>query len=77
MAPDVIIATETWLHPGIAEKEVLPDNYHFLARKDRPSDPHGGVVVIAKADISGVQVDTSTSTEFSAAAITSKHCKDH
>lgn len=29
------------------EKKVLPDNYLFLARKDREDDPHGGVAVIA------------------------------
>ena len=74
--PDIVIATETWLHPGITEKEVLPDNYQFLARKDRPNDPHGGVAVIAKSEIAGVQVDTDTDTELTAAAITCKHSKD-
>jgi hypothetical protein len=76
IAPDIVIATDTWLHPGIAEKEVLPDNYHFLARKDRPSDPHGGVAVIAISEITGVQIDTDTFVEFTAASIMSKHCKD-
>jgi hypothetical protein len=34
--PDNIIASETWLKPEIKESEVLPDSYHFVARKDRP-----------------------------------------
>ena len=37
--PDILLASETWLHPGISEKEVLPDNYRFVARKDRHKDP--------------------------------------
>jgi hypothetical protein len=32
--PDIIIASETWLKPEIKESEVLPDSYHFVARKD-------------------------------------------
>jgi hypothetical protein len=76
VTPDIIIATETWLHPGIAGKVVLPDNYQFLTRKGRPSDPHGGVANIAQSEITGVQIDTDTFIEFTAASITSKHCKD-
>jgi hypothetical protein len=29
--PDIIIASETWLHQGILEREVLPENYRFVA----------------------------------------------
>ena len=36
--PDILLASETWLHPGISEKEVLPDNYRFVARKGRHKD---------------------------------------
>ena len=35
--PDIILATETWLTPCIAEREVLPDNYRFVSRRDRPN----------------------------------------
>ena len=31
--PDIILASETWLYPGITEREILPDNYRFVARK--------------------------------------------
>jgi hypothetical protein len=33
--PDIIIASETWLHQGILERGVLPENYRFVARRDR------------------------------------------
>ena len=73
--PDIIIASETWLHPGNAEKEVLPDNYRFVARKDKKSDPHGGVAIIAKSDIEGVELDLNTNTEFVAASFSCKVLK--
>ena len=44
--PDIILASETWLNPTIAEREVLPANYKFVARKDRPNGSHGGVAII-------------------------------
>ena len=62
--------------PELQRRRSSPVNYKFLARKDRPCDPHWGVAVIAKSDITGVQVDTDTTMEFTAAAITCKHSKD-
>jgi exonuclease III len=47
--PDIIIASETWLHQGILEREVLPENYRFVARRDRSKSAHGGVAVITKS----------------------------
>ena len=47
--PDMIMGTETWLDPNIKLSEVFPEYQHFdIARRDRPSDPHGGVIIIAK-----------------------------
>ena len=66
--PDFRLASEIWLHPGISEKEVLPDNYRFASSKDRHKDPNGGVAIIAKSDIEGVEFDLDTKTEFVAAA---------
>jgi hypothetical protein len=51
---DVVIASETWLHQGILEREVLPENYRFVARRDRLKSAHRGVAVIAKSDLEGV-----------------------
>ena len=71
--PDIIIASETWLKPDIKEKEVLPDSYHFVARKDRPGSAHGGTAIIARSNIDAVEIDTNTTTEFVAASFA---CKD-
>ena len=70
--PDIIIASETWLHQGILERGVLPENYRFVARRDRLKSDHGGVAVIAKSDLEGVEVDTPSDTEFVAASFTCK-----
>ena len=71
--PDVILASETWLNPTIAEREVLPANYKFVARKDRPNSSHGGVAIIAKHDLDTAEIDTSATSEFVAASLS---CKD-
>ena len=71
--PDIVIATETWLNPTIAEREVLPANYKFVARKDRPNSSHGGVAIIAKHDLDASEVDTPATSEFVAASL---NCKD-
>ena len=46
--PDIIIGSETWLSPGIYEREILPCGYHIVARKDRKGSPHGGVLIATK-----------------------------
>ena len=46
---NIILASETWLYPDITDKEILPDNYRYAAWKDRKSDTHRGVAIIAKA----------------------------
>ena len=68
--PDIILASETWLYPGITEREILPDNYRFVARKDRKSDPHGGVAIIANAEFDAVEIELTTKTEFVSSAET-------
>ena len=62
--PDIILASETWLQPGITERETLPPD----ARKDRLKDAHGGVAIIARSDMDGVEIDVQTPTEFVAAS---------
>ena len=73
--PDIIIASETWLHQGILEREVLPENYRFVARRDRLKSAHRRVAVIAKSDLEGVEVGTPSDTEFVAASFTCKYLK--
>ena len=72
--PDSVIGCETWLHSGIYEREVLPENYHIVARKDRSSDHHGGVLIAAKDTLIGTHLDIQTNTEFAAASFT---CQGH
>ncbi len=48
--PDIILGNESWLHSGITNNEVFPDNYNIY-RKDRLSDSHGGVFQAVKKDI--------------------------
>ena len=66
--PDIIIGSETWLYPGIFEREVLPAIYHTVARRDRVQDRHGGVIIAAKDSITGTVIDLHTETEFAAAS---------
>lgn len=47
--PDIVIGTETWLNPHIANNEIFPEDY-TLIRKDR-SDCYGGVLIAIKKDI--------------------------
>ena len=65
--PDIIIGSETWLHQGFYEREVLPMGYHFVARRDRHESHYGGVMIAAKDDILGTQLSIDTQTEFCAA----------
>ena len=65
--PAIIICCETWLHPGIHEREVLPAGYHMVARRDRPTDHHGGVMVAVRDNINSTEISIKTGTELAAA----------
>ena len=69
---DIILASETWLYPDITEREILPDNYRFVAWKDGKSDPHGSVAIIAMAEFEAVEIEILTKTEFVAASFACK-----
>ena len=73
--PDIILASKTWLYPDITERKILRDNYRFVARKDRKSDPHRGVAIIAKAEFDAVEIEFSMKTEFVAASFACKNLK--
>ena len=51
--------TETWLHQNIKNNEFLPD-HHEAHRRDRPGDPHGGVLLAIKKDLNSQDVNWST-----------------
>jgi len=67
--PDIIVGSETWLYPGISEREVLPAGYHFVSRKDRIQDRHGGVAVAAKDSITGTDIKLDTYAEITASSL--------
>ena len=46
--PDIILASETRLQPGITEREIPPPEFRFVARKDRLKDAHGVVAITAR-----------------------------
>lgn len=48
--PDIIVATETWLTKNHGTGELLMENYE-IERRDRKSDPHGGVLLAIKKDL--------------------------
>lgn len=47
--PDVVVITETWLHAGITDEEIIPPNYKIM-RKDRGSRG-GGVALVVKREL--------------------------
>lgn len=53
--PHVVVITETWLHSGIGDNEVIPPCYRMI-RKDRGSRG-GGVAIIAKSSVDLVPLD--------------------
>jgi len=48
---DILAFTETWLNPNIYPSDLLFPSFHTPFRRDRQSDPHGGIIVYVKSDI--------------------------
>ena len=48
---DILSFTETWLSPDIATEDLMLRSYNTPERKDRPGDPHGGVMIYVKEGI--------------------------
>ena len=67
--PDVVLGSETWLNKSITDGEVLPPTYKFAARRDRPENPHGGVVIVIKSTLQSSKIRTGSNTELVAASI--------
>ncbi|KAK6183023.1 hypothetical protein SNE40_010577 [Patella caerulea] len=65
--PDIILGTETWLDGNVASTEFLPDRMGYkVARKDMPTNPHGGVLIAAKNEILMTDIKTYSSEMISA-----------
>jgi hypothetical protein len=50
--PDIIIGTETWLTKDMNSSEFIPNDFAVF-RRDRGSDPHGGVLVACRRSLIG------------------------
>ena len=48
---DIHSFTEKWLNPDISTEDIMLQSYSVPERKDRPGDPHGGVVIYVKNGI--------------------------
>ena len=48
---DILSFTETWLSPDISTEDIILQSYNKPERKDRPEDPHGGVIIYVKDGI--------------------------
>jgi len=63
--PDVIIGTETWLDPNIKSSEIIPDFQNYdIERRDRPTDPHGGVMLATKKALLLGNINKSSNIEL-------------
>ena len=45
---DIITISETWLNPGIEDKDISLPNFYPPVRLDRNGDPHGGVAIYVR-----------------------------
>ena len=45
---DILVFSETWLHPAISTADLQLQSYHSPECKDRFSDNHGGVIIYVK-----------------------------
>jgi hypothetical protein len=49
---DIITVSETWLSESISNNSILLTNFHPPIRQDRPHDPHGGVAIYLRNNLS-------------------------
>ena len=69
--PDIILGTETWLDSSIKSSEILPPYLNYdIERRDRPSDPHGGVLIAARNELLLSNITRSKNLELISGTIT-------
>lgn len=62
ISPDVIAVTETWLHPGITDSEILVAGYSVY-RLDRQENRGGGVALWVRTSFTCKTICTHTTTD--------------
>jgi hypothetical protein len=71
--PDIILGTETWLDSNIKSSDILPPYLNYdIERRDRPSDPHGGVLIAARNELLLSNIIRSKNLELISGTITIK-----
>ena len=60
--PDVLIATETWLHSGISDNELCLDSY-VVYRRDRVHSKGGGILIAVSEYISSKDISPGRPSE--------------
>ena len=64
-APDIIIGTETWLDDSINSSEIFhPKLGYSVFRRNRPSDPHGGILIAVKDNLEMTNITKSKGIEI-------------
>ena len=61
--PDIIIGTKIWLTKDMNSSEFIPNDFEVF-RRDRGSDPHGGVLIACRRSLVGSIVHIGKTTEF-------------
>ena len=66
--PDVVLGTESWLKPEIANSEIFPPEYNVF-RRDRQSDVKktgGGIFILTRRNYTCCEIPITTNCEFQA-----------
>ena len=62
---NIILGTETWLSDDILSTYFLDQSLGVTVhRRDRPNDPHGGVLIAAKNNLLMINIDKRNDLEF-------------
>ena len=62
MKPDIIVGTESWLHPYIKDNEIFPINFNVY-RRDRDSSGGGVFTAVSNEFLSTRQSELETESE--------------
>jgi hypothetical protein len=69
--PDIILVTKTWLDDNISSAGFTDNIMEFdVYRRDRPHDPHGGVLIAAKKELLLDKISTSKTLELISGTVT-------
>ena len=74
--PDIIFGKETWLSEDIKSTYFFKPALSFkVYRRDRPNDPHGGVLLAVKSDLEVLDIELHSTLELLSGTIKIEHKK--